>query len=130
LADTPASHLLPLARRLRAIRLRDGRSAKDLADDLTWPASKVSRIETGRQTPRANDIRQWAAELQATPDVTDELLDLLEASTQPPDAAIEIPVPLGTLTSQTGTITLADGRQVRFDLYMVTVTEPRENEPR
>lgn len=31
-----------------------------LAELLDWPQSKVSKIETGRQTPTAADIRAWA----------------------------------------------------------------------
>ncbi|MGH3320022.1 MAG: helix-turn-helix domain-containing protein [Streptosporangiaceae bacterium] len=50
-----------LGGRLRALRRSTGLSGKDFAALLDWPQSKVSKLETGRQTPSAADIKAWAA---------------------------------------------------------------------
>ncbi|AXG79889.1 XRE family transcriptional regulator [Streptomyces paludis] len=34
-------------------------TGKQLAESLSWPPSKVSKLENGRQTPTAEDIRDW-----------------------------------------------------------------------
>jgi hypothetical protein len=36
-------------------------SGRQLAESLSWPPSKVSKLENGRQTPADDDIRGWAA---------------------------------------------------------------------
>ena len=38
-----------------------GLTGKQLAESLSWPASKVSKLENGRQAPTDDDIRSWAA---------------------------------------------------------------------
>lgn len=35
-------------------------SGRQLAESLSWPPSKVSKLENGRQTPTDDDIRSWA----------------------------------------------------------------------
>jgi transcriptional regulator with XRE-family HTH domain len=45
--------------RLRALRLDAELSGKELAGRLGWPASKVSRLEHGRQTTSADDVARW-----------------------------------------------------------------------
>jgi len=35
-------------------------SGRRLAESLSWPPSKVSKLENGRQTPTDDDIRGWA----------------------------------------------------------------------
>lgn len=45
--------------RLRALRLDAGLTGKELADRLGWAASKVSRLEHGRQTASADDVGAW-----------------------------------------------------------------------
>ena len=50
-----------LGRRLRELRQRASLAGKDLAESLSWPGSKVSKIENGRQTPTDQDIRAWTA---------------------------------------------------------------------
>jgi hypothetical protein len=35
-------------------------SGRQLAELLSWPASKISKLENGRQTPSDGDIRSWA----------------------------------------------------------------------
>lgn len=34
-------------------------SGRQLAESLSWPPSKVSKLENGRQTPTGDDIRAW-----------------------------------------------------------------------
>lgn len=48
-----------LGRRLRELRQHAGFTGTALAELLGWPQSKVSKLETGRQTPTADDIRAW-----------------------------------------------------------------------
>ncbi|MDT3398641.1 helix-turn-helix transcriptional regulator [Streptomyces sp. B1866] len=43
-----------------------------LAERLGWPQSKVSKLENGRQTPTAEDLRAWA-KATGQPEVFDEL---------------------------------------------------------
>jgi len=49
-----------LGKRLRELRQGAGFSGKQLAESLSWPPSKVSKLENGRQTPTDDDIRGWA----------------------------------------------------------------------
>lgn len=62
-----------LATRLRVLRTSVGLSGKELAQALGWPASKVSRLENGKQMPSATDLQAWAAACQA-PAEADQLL--------------------------------------------------------
>jgi transcriptional regulator with XRE-family HTH domain len=48
-----------LGNRLRELRKQAGITGATLADSLSWPASKVSKLENGRQTPTDEDIRAW-----------------------------------------------------------------------
>jgi transcriptional regulator with XRE-family HTH domain len=48
-----------LGRRLRELRSSAGFTGKQLAELLSWPASKVSKLENGRQTPTDQDILAW-----------------------------------------------------------------------
>ncbi|MFI1025177.1 helix-turn-helix domain-containing protein [Streptomyces olivaceus] len=64
-----------LGRRLRELRADspDGRlTGTTLARRLGWPQSKVSKLESGRQTPTADDLRAWA-EAVGQPAAFDEL---------------------------------------------------------
>lgn len=45
--------------RLRGLRERRKISGRQLADQLGWPPAKPSKIETGRQTPTDQDVRDW-----------------------------------------------------------------------
>ncbi len=45
--------------RLRRMREDAGLSGKLLAERLGWPASKVSRLENGRQTASISDVEAW-----------------------------------------------------------------------
>jgi len=49
-----------LGKRLRELRQQAGFSGRQLAGSLSWPPSKVSKLENGRQTPSDDDIRVWA----------------------------------------------------------------------
>lgn len=49
-----------LGKRLRELRQRATMSGRQLAESLSWPPSKVSKLENGRQTPTDDDIRSWA----------------------------------------------------------------------
>jgi ribosome-binding protein aMBF1 (putative translation factor) len=64
-----------LGKRLRELRQRAGLTGTQLAESLSWPQSKVSKLETARQTPNEDDIRAWA---QAT-GVASQTDDLLTA---------------------------------------------------
>ncbi|MGH3670378.1 MAG: Scr1 family TA system antitoxin-like transcriptional regulator [Pseudonocardiaceae bacterium] len=48
-----------LGQRLRQLRQQAGSTGKQLAAMLSWPPSKVSKLENGRQTPTDDDIIAW-----------------------------------------------------------------------
>jgi transcriptional regulator with XRE-family HTH domain len=48
-----------LGLRLRELRRKAGLTGSRLAASLSWPASKVSKLENGRQTPTDDDILAW-----------------------------------------------------------------------
>lgn len=48
-----------LGKRLRELRQQADLSGRQLAESLSWPPSKVSKLENGRQTPTDDDIRGW-----------------------------------------------------------------------
>jgi transcriptional regulator with XRE-family HTH domain len=50
---------IALGHRLRELRTAANLSGRQLAELLSWPASKVSKLENGRQTPSDDDIRAW-----------------------------------------------------------------------
>ncbi|MGH3512907.1 MAG: helix-turn-helix domain-containing protein [Pseudonocardiaceae bacterium] len=62
-----------LGRRLRELRQRAGLTGTQLAESLSWPQPKVSKLETARQTPSEDDIRAWAR-TTGSESQTDELL--------------------------------------------------------
>ncbi len=45
-----------LGARLRELRSEAGLNGKGVAEALGWQRSKVSRLETGKQTPTASDL--------------------------------------------------------------------------
>ena len=51
---------LQLGHRLRQVRENTGLTGRDFAARLGWAGSKVSRIETGKQSASANDVLAWA----------------------------------------------------------------------
>lgn len=48
-----------LGKRLRELRSTAGLRGRQLAESLSWPPAKVSKLENGRQTPTDDDIRDW-----------------------------------------------------------------------
>ncbi|MFI9380586.1 helix-turn-helix domain-containing protein [Kutzneria sp. NPDC052558] len=48
-----------LGKRLRELRTAANLSGRQLAESLSWPPSKVSKLENGKQTPTDDDIRAW-----------------------------------------------------------------------
>jgi transcriptional regulator with XRE-family HTH domain len=63
---TPAVTSLQQARealgsRLRQVRRQAGLTGNQLAERLSWPQSKISKLENARQTPTEGDIRAWCA---------------------------------------------------------------------
>ncbi len=65
--------------RLRRLRHDAGLSGKDLAQRLAWPASKVSRLENGRQSATVADVHTWAAALGAPEPAVAELVEDLRS---------------------------------------------------
>lgn len=51
---------IALGHRLRELRTTADLSGRQLAELVSWPASKISKLENGRQTPSDQDIRAWA----------------------------------------------------------------------
>ena len=51
-----------LGQRLRELRQQTGKTGKQSAVPLSWPPSKVSKLENGRQTPTDEDIIGWTRE--------------------------------------------------------------------
>ncbi|MFG2694055.1 helix-turn-helix domain-containing protein [Kitasatospora sp. NPDC048407] len=49
-----------LGLRLRELRTEGGLTGRQLAEQLGWTQSKVSKLETGRQTATHEDLRAWA----------------------------------------------------------------------
>lgn len=45
--------------------MQAGLTGQQLAESLSWPPSKISKLENGRQTPTEDDIRSWTAETHA-----------------------------------------------------------------
>ena len=68
---------IALGKRLRELRRHAGLTGTQLAESLSWPQSKVSKLETARQTPSAEDIRAWTRATGGDSQ-TDELLTALQ----------------------------------------------------
>jgi transcriptional regulator with XRE-family HTH domain len=66
--DTPSARERQLARELRRLRVTVGLTGKDVADQLGWSASKVSRIETSRTGVSPHDLDQLLALYEADDD--------------------------------------------------------------
>ena len=52
-----------LGARLRELRTEAGLSGREMSRRLNWPPSKVSKLETGQQTPVPADLEAWARAL-------------------------------------------------------------------
>jgi transcriptional regulator with XRE-family HTH domain len=67
-----------LSETLRRLRKEAGISGNQLAKQLRWPQSKVSKIETAKQLPTEDDIRLWIDGIGAPAEAVEELLLLLK----------------------------------------------------
>jgi len=65
-----------LGKRLRELRQQARLNGKQLAESLSWPPSKISKLELGRQTPTDDDIRSWTRATNAEAE-TENLLTSL-----------------------------------------------------
>lgn len=65
-----------LATRLREARIAAGLSGSQLARELDWHQSKVSRVETGRTLPAPEDITAWSGAVKLPATERRELLQL------------------------------------------------------
>lgn len=63
--------LQALGTQLRQIRAEAGLSGRALGLAAGWHSSKISKIEHGRQTPTAADIRAWCLQCDAAGQVSD-----------------------------------------------------------
>lgn len=66
-----------LGSRLRGLRRAAGLTGRELADRLSWPPSKVSKLETGKQTPTEADLGSWAEVTHADPQDAAALVAML-----------------------------------------------------
>ena len=71
-----------LGLRLRELRRQAGLTGADLAASLSWPASKVSKLENGRQTPTDDDILAWTTRTGAPTEAEGLLASLHTLETQ------------------------------------------------
>ncbi|MFG2846123.1 helix-turn-helix domain-containing protein [Kitasatospora sp. NPDC048296] len=69
---------IALGQRLRELRAEGGFTGRQLADRLGWAQSKVSKLETGRQTATHDDLKAWA-EVVGQPHTAAELSARLRA---------------------------------------------------
>ncbi|MBG0831575.1 helix-turn-helix domain-containing protein [Planomonospora sp. ID67723] len=68
--------LQALGQRLRDIRVEAELSGRDLGRRTGWHSSKISKIEYGKQTPTAADIRAWCEHCGAGDQVADLVASL------------------------------------------------------
>ncbi|ROP21271.1 helix-turn-helix domain-containing protein [Couchioplanes caeruleus] len=66
-----------LRARLRELRVRAGKQQQEIAAITGWSHSKVSRIESGKTKPSADDVRRWVVAANGPEQVADELIDIL-----------------------------------------------------
>ncbi|EWM11926.1 toxin-antitoxin system, antitoxin component [Kutzneria sp. 744] len=59
--------------KLRRLREQAGLKGSELAERLGWAGSKVSKIETGKQTATDTDLSDWCVEVGAPVSTADEL---------------------------------------------------------
>jgi transcriptional regulator with XRE-family HTH domain len=71
-----------LGLRLRELRREAGLTGSALAASLSWPASKVSKLENGRQTATDDDIRAWTQTTGAAAEAEALLASLHTLETQ------------------------------------------------
>lgn len=66
-----------LGAKLRELRRSNGLTGAVLAERLGWPASKVSKLETGRQAPTRDDLTGWVRETSESQDDAEALSAML-----------------------------------------------------
>ncbi|RZU48582.1 transcriptional regulator with XRE-family HTH domain [Krasilnikovia cinnamomea] len=66
-----------LRARLRELRVQAGKQQQEIAAITGWSHSKVSRIESGRTKPSADDIRRWITAVNGPRELADTLVDVL-----------------------------------------------------
>jgi transcriptional regulator with XRE-family HTH domain len=69
-----------LGAELRTLREASGLTGATLAQQAGWGQPKVSKIETGRQLPTKDDIRQWCRIVGASPAKAEELVAALPSA--------------------------------------------------
>ncbi|MCX4689132.1 helix-turn-helix transcriptional regulator [Kitasatospora purpeofusca] len=69
---------IALGLRLRELRTEGGLTGRQLAERLGWAQSKVSKLETGRQTATHDDLKAWATGV-GRPGAASELTARLKA---------------------------------------------------
>ncbi len=67
-----------LGQRLRELRQDARLTGRQLAESQCWQPSKVSRIESGKQTPSDADVEAWASSCEA-PEVASDLIASLRS---------------------------------------------------
>jgi transcriptional regulator with XRE-family HTH domain len=107
-----------LGERLRELRRDAGLTGRQLAESLSWPASKVSKLENGRQQPTDADIRGWT-EATGRADATEALLASLH-TLEEQHAQWQRLLRRG-LRAQQDTITARDARTRMFRAFEPTV---------
>lgn len=65
-----------LGARLRALRRAASLSGRQLAAVLSWPPSKISKLENGQQTPSDADVRAWTHAVDAETETESVLAQL------------------------------------------------------
>lgn len=76
IADTSTPTQRQLAARLRTLRQDAGLTGVQLAEQCGWTQSKVSKIETCRTVPQAEDVEAWAGAVGASEETRAALVDL------------------------------------------------------
>ncbi|WP_017539777.1 helix-turn-helix domain-containing protein [Nocardiopsis halophila] len=69
-----------LASLMRTARLDHGLSGHELARELGWSQSKVSKIENGRTRPSADDVDQWLDACRASSEDREQAEELTQAA--------------------------------------------------
>lgn len=109
-----------LRARLRELRVQAGKQQQDIAATTGWSHSKVSRIESGRTKPSANDVRDWVLAVAGTEQLASELVDLLvEAESE--HRSWKSAMRTGQEPVQAGYLELAESSHTIKDFELVAV---------
>jgi transcriptional regulator with XRE-family HTH domain len=69
-----------LAEALKALRAAAGFTGAQLAEQIGWQQSKISKIETLKQLPDEDDIRVWSSATGGSPAAVDRMLATLRSA--------------------------------------------------